>query len=331
MPPSNPSQTTVIADRRVVVVLGMHRSGTSLVAGCLQQIGVNFGPRLMPPNADNPRGYFEHNDVVNLHDRLLLALNRSWDETAPFPPEWWHDERLRSYRVELLGILRRDFPVAPLWGLKDPRLCLLLPWWETIWPETNSRPLFILVHRKPAEVAASLARREGMSNAKSYRLWLRHALEAERWTRSHDRVLVDFGDFLADEATALAPICHRLGLPEIATRDRTRMADRNLGRTGETSCSQPPSIVAEAEHALMLGLAGNDPAMFSELDRLDRQSSESETMPDQPPLEVIRDLQRQLEASRKQARWYEAEWQKSNARAVVYKEKTQVKTRPRGS
>ena len=43
-------------------------------------MGVDFGPRLRPPNADNPRGYFEHNDVVNLHDRLLLALDRSWDE-----------------------------------------------------------------------------------------------------------------------------------------------------------------------------------------------------------------------------------------------------------
>ena len=159
--------------RRVLVVLGMHRGGTSAVAGMLQRLGVDFGPRLMPANADNPAGYYEHNDVVNLHDRFLGRLGAAWDDPFPpaFEPSSWSElapaPGLPTYRQELLSILKRDFsgedgrPPAPLWGLKDPRLCLLLPWWEPLWTELDSEPRFILVLRGPEAVAASLGRRDG--------------------------------------------------------------------------------------------------------------------------------------------------------------------------
>ena len=169
--PSHPS-------RRAVVVLGMHRSGTSAVAGCLHRLGVDFGPRLMPATEDNARGYFEHVDIVNLHDRLLLALGGGWDETRPFLPREWPavDPLTDPYRTELFRLLQRDLSAAPLWGLKDPRLCRLLPWWEPVWAATDTWPLFVIVRRPPSEVAASLARREGFSPAKSYLLWLLHTL-----------------------------------------------------------------------------------------------------------------------------------------------------------
>ena len=300
----------------MVVVLGMHRSGTSLVAGCLQRLGVDFGPRLMPPNADNPRGYFEHNDVVNLHDRLLLALNRSWDETAPFASDWFLDEeRLAPYRAQLLGLLHRDFPAAPLWGLKDPRMCLLLPWWETVWPETASRPLFILVRRRPSEVAASLARREGMSAAKASLLWLRHTLEAERWTRPHDRLLVDFDEFLADETAALAPIRHVLGLPTEPESQNARLVDPALGRSaGMDPAAEVSPWIETADAALLAGAAGREEDMRNTLDQLVRQLGAAEPLLMRAVSTETTDLLRQLEASRVQARWYEAEWRKVMAR-----------------
>ena len=251
------------APRRVVVVLGMHRSGTSLVAGCLQRLGVDFGPRLMPPDPDNPRGYFEHNDVVNLHDRLLLALDRSWDETAPFPADWWLDAaRLDPYRQQLLAVLRRDFPDAPLWGIKDPRLCSLLPWWQSVWQETGSRPLFILVRRDPAEVASSLAKREGMSAAKASLLWLRHMLEAERWTRARERALVDFSDFRTNEKMALARLRQALGLPNAADPEPTRLVDPTLGHSGAVAkLEEVFPWVQAADECLRLGLAGDEGRM----------------------------------------------------------------------
>ena len=107
--------------RRVVVVLGMHRSGTSAVAGSLQRVGVDFGPRLMPATEANARGYYEHIDLVNVHDRLLLALGRSWDDTYPFPPGWWRDDALTGrFREDVIGLLRRDFASARIVGVQRP-------------------------------------------------------------------------------------------------------------------------------------------------------------------------------------------------------------------
>ena len=314
MTPSTPTAPI----RRAVVVLGMHRSGTSLVAGCLQRLGVDFGPRLMPPDADNPRGYFEHNDVVNLHDRLLLALDRSWDETSPFPPEWWRNaDLLDPYRQQLLDLLRRDFPTAQLWGLKDPRLCRLLPWWEPLWAETGSTPLFVLVGRRPGEVAASLARREKMSTPKANFLWLRHALEAERWTRGYDRILVNFGDFLADEKDALASVRHALGLRGEGTV-LAPLVDASLGRSGiEDPPGDLPAWVQRADAAIQAGQRGDEIGMRSELDEISRQLSTEEIFLIRTPAEETTDLGRQLAMIRRQARWYEAEWQKARARAEV--------------
>lgn len=312
--------------RRVVVVLGMHRSGTSLVAGCLQRLGVDFGPRLMPPNADNPRGYFEHKDVVNLHDRLLLALDRSWDDPSPFPRDWLLDqERLVPYREPLLSVIRRDFPAVPLWGLKDPRLCRLLPWWETLWPETDSRPLFILVRRAPQEVADSLARREGMSAAKAHLLWLRHVLEAERWTRPHERLLVDFADFRADEPAALEPIRRRLALPAIRAADPpTTLVDPTLGRVSMKT--DLPAWVEETDTAMLLGLAGEEAAMRTRLDTVQHQIDAAEPFLAAVASPGSADLLTQLTASRKQARWYEEEWRKASARVTVLQERAERKS-----
>ena len=308
--------------RRAVVVLGMHRSGTSLVAGCLQRLGVDFGPRLMPADPDNPRGYFEHNDVVNLHDRLLLALDRSWDETTPFPPDWWVDAgRLDPYRQQLLALLRRDFSTAPLWGIKDPRLCLLLPWWESVWSEISSRPLFVLVRRRPAEVAASLARREGMSEAKASLLWLRHTLEAERWSRGRERVLVNFDDFLADETAALAPVRRALGLTSTGEAEPVRSVDPALGRSGAASLAHDAFLwVTQADDALLAGQGGDETGMRATLDDLAGQLGAGESLLVRSSPGEVNDLLNQLATSRKQARWYEEEWQKASARAEKLKE-----------
>lgn len=321
--PNSPPSASDASARRVVVVLGMHRSGTSAVAGCLARLGVDLGPRLMPATEDNPRGYYEHIDLVNLHDRLLLALGRAWDDTFPFPPDWWWDDALTGrYRAEALDLLRRDFPTASVWGLKDPRLCRLLPWWEGLWQETQSAPLFLLVCRPPAEVAASLARREGFSAPKSYLLWLQHTLEAERATRGQPRVLVDFKAFLADWRGALEPAARFLGRPwPAATTDDPAaggpFVDPALARSVSVGAvpERLPRWVEETDAALRLGLAGREGEMRAELDRVAGHLQVAEALYAPTPAEATADLRHQLEAARRQAAWFEAEWQKARLRA----------------
>ena len=319
MAAEDPTPIPAVAARRVVVVLGMHRSGTSAVAGCLQRLGVDLGPRLMPATADNPRGYYEHVDVVNFHDRFLLALGRSWDETGPFPPGGWQDgEAANRYQAEMLALLRRDFATAPLWGLKDPRLCRLLPWWEPMWSKMDSEPLFVLVRRPPSDVAASLARREGFSAGKSHLLWLQHTLEAERFTRGKPRVLVDFTAFLADWRAALEPAAALLGRPWPVSPPVDDPADGGFvdpSLAHATAGTALPLWVEEADAALRQGLTGQEGEMRAGLDRITGHLRAAEALYAPAPAETTADLRHQLDDSRRQAAWYEAEWQKARARA----------------
>lgn len=343
--------------RRVLVVLGMHRGGTSAVAGVLHRLGVNFGPRLMPANADNPSGYYEHNDVVNLHDRFLLRLGAAWDTV--FPPEFnapvWNTlapaPGLPTYREELLAILQRDFPAPPdavppvvgrsaPWGIKDPRLCLLLPWWQPLWEMLGSEPLFLLVLRSPRAVAASLERRNGCSRAKSSLLWLQHLLRAERDTRGCPRYFLNYDEFLDNWRAALRPVVAELGESWPVRLEESDPAaagflDPTLRHHGSPSLTAPSGEelspwldtiwrVFADRHVNGLPQAGS-----RILDDLSVEVSHACRLL-QPLLQAREtDQAAELAAQRKLTRWYEEEWQKANSEARSLKmrlHKPQTKT-----
>ena len=312
----------------------MHRGGTSAIAGMLHRLGVNFGPRLMPANADNPAGYYEHNDVVNLHDRFLGRLGAAWDD--PFPPEFdadlWPDlapaPGLPSYRDELLSMLRRDFaggdgrPPAPFWGLKDPRLCLLLPWWAPLWARLGAEPHFLVVLRSPEAVAASLGRRDGFSPAKANLLWLQHLLRAERATRGQSRCFVDYDGFLADWQTTLDRVSKSLGVPWPRTPaslapTETGFLDpalRHHVRSPPVSSGPSGAGLSWVEIARgELFPDGTDETRV--LDALHGEMARARQVCGPPGGRHGPDLDAQLQAQRRLTRWYEEEWQKALQKA----------------
>ncbi|HEY6395261.1 MAG TPA: hypothetical protein VIX12_07560, partial [Candidatus Binataceae bacterium] len=118
-----------MSDSTAILVLGMHRSGTSATSGWLHALGVNLGPYLMTEDPTQPKGYFEHVEIVGIHDELMAAFDSSYDDPRPLPEGWEHDHRVRFFREQLVEIIRRDLMTEPLWGVKDPRLCRLLPMW----------------------------------------------------------------------------------------------------------------------------------------------------------------------------------------------------------
>ena len=81
---------------RALIVLGMHRSGTSAFSGVLNLLGVDLGAHLLPASNTNQSGYWEHEEIVAVHDRLLMALGSSWDDPSPLPPNWWNSEPGRA-------------------------------------------------------------------------------------------------------------------------------------------------------------------------------------------------------------------------------------------
>src|SRR5215469_1243814 len=103
--------------QKVVIITGMHRSGTSALSGALARIGVDFGKRLLSPSWHNPKGYFEHPEIVALHDSLLQALGSRWDDYLSLPLDWAATKITRNIRSSLIAILKRDFGKAQVFGV----------------------------------------------------------------------------------------------------------------------------------------------------------------------------------------------------------------------
>ncbi len=193
--------------KKAIIVLGMHRSGTSALTGCLGLLGVTLGTNLMPAHPEfNARGHWEHSDAAALNEQLLAALERTWQDERRLPAKWSSSPTIAGYREEMTSFLHRTFSSSVLWGLKDPRLCRLLPLWLEALRETQTTPVFIFALRHPAEVARSLARRNDMPEARAYLLWLIYMLEAERASRDYPRAVVSYEALLADWHTALSPL-----------------------------------------------------------------------------------------------------------------------------
>lgn len=202
---------------RPVCVLGMHRSGTSLVSRVLNLLGVHLGPEqhLMKANVDNPKGYWEHQLITNLNDEILVRLGGSWHEPPIFLQGWQHGTVLSDIRQRARRLIQDDFAAAQNWGWKDPRTCLTLPFWQTL----VSSPKYILCLRNPIDVAQSLQRRNGFPFEKSMRLWLAHVNAALEQTAVQERMIIFYEDLILDWRTELKRLAQFLGTAEVAEEE----------------------------------------------------------------------------------------------------------------
>ena len=184
--------------RRAIMVLGMHRSGTSAATRVLNLLGVELGSRLMPPAPDNPTGFWEHLDAVEIHDRLLGNLGRSWDDFRPLPADWLHSAAAQAAEQQIRQLIQSEFSDAPLWAVKDPRLCLFVPLWERVLRSLGIEPCALIVLREPAEIARSLHERNAIPVALGEALWCRYTAEAIRSGVRHRHAELHYPRLLQD-------------------------------------------------------------------------------------------------------------------------------------
>src|ERR1019366_10375983 len=148
---------------QTVLVLGMHRSGTSALSRVLNLMGMDLGQDLMPPAPDNNEtGFWEHRVLQWINQRTFESLGREWDSILPLPDRWWDQPQIEGFRSELRQVIQNEFAKRALWGLKDPRICFMLPLWEPLLREMNFQPQCVLIFRNPIEVARSLEKRDGL-------------------------------------------------------------------------------------------------------------------------------------------------------------------------
>ena len=198
--------------RSAVVVLGVHRSGTSALAGVLGQLGCDLPQSLMPPNENNPRGYFESNKVYQFNDALLASAGSSWDDWQEFNPGWIRSQRAEEFRTRARAVLAEEFGTSPLFVLKDPRICRFAPFWLDLLGQEGCRPLVVCTHRNPLDVANSLARREGWPAAFGLLLWLRNVVDAEVGSRGRARCFTSYDRLMENWAAAVQGLQERLDI-----------------------------------------------------------------------------------------------------------------------
>ena len=120
----------------IIVVLGMHRSGTSLISGLLAQVGVHFGKEaeFIQANEENPKGFWERRDVRKLNDMLLHSMNCDWSEISSLSGRTPPGDVLTEFETEAERIIRhlQEGAGSGVIGLKEPRLCLLMPYWRKL-------------------------------------------------------------------------------------------------------------------------------------------------------------------------------------------------------
>ncbi|EEY46436.1 glycosyltransferase [Vibrio mimicus] len=182
-------------DNSVVVVLGMHRSGTSALTKVLQIMGVSLSENLMPGGEFNPKGHWEDLDVVSINDRLLAESGAVW--SSPTRSEINFDSKLVSILLdEAVLLVTQRVEKFALWGFKDPRTSRLLPFWQKVFKRAGVEAKYVYALRNPLDIARSLKRRDGITHKHSYILWLVHTLPNLMLLKDESVEFVSFSDLL---------------------------------------------------------------------------------------------------------------------------------------
>jgi hypothetical protein len=225
----------------------MHRSGTSSVAGLLARMGVWPGAdSALLVGPDNPRGHYELAELHSVCLRRLAAAGGDWKH----PPASAPAAAIDAFRREAAAVLETLEPRRP-WFVKEPRLCLLV---RDLLP-LLTRPVFVHVVRDPLEVADSLAARDRMARGDALALWERYTRAGFAATRGWPRVVVDYGELIAD-AYAVATRLHAdlvaLGIEGLVSPDPVAVAgwiEPELRRHGADD--RDPSALTATQRALL--------------------------------------------------------------------------------
>ena len=227
---TGPAEPAALARARAIVVLGMHRSGTSALSGSLAEAGVYLGNVLGQSIAHNRKGLQEPASVLFMQEHLLQANGGSWDN-PPRSVEWGN----LHTAVRDLFIESRD-GFEP-WAFKDPRTLLTLEGWLDVRPDVALVGIF----RDPLSVAHSLQRRNGFSLMKGLYLWQAYNERLLHWASTRECPLIEFSTRPGEMAVRLDLLIRAIGLRPPPSLE---FFDPALAEGTDDATALPPDISA---------------------------------------------------------------------------------------
>ncbi|NBO17947.1 MAG: hypothetical protein EBV03_01740 [Proteobacteria bacterium] len=240
-----------------ILILGMHRSGTSMITRLVNMMGAYFGPEsaVGEITSDNPKGFWERPEVFKLNDAILGAHGCTWSDLRRWEPgnaARIPDKLAQNIKKIVLG-LDANRP----WVLKDPRMCLLLPGWL---PHLEV-PVAVVAYRHPLEVALSLYKRDRLPLEYGVALWEYYTVHMLNASMRLPRVFVRHADVMQHPTPTTALLLEqlreagvrRLDMP--SEREIHAFVDTRLHHARVESTPQP---LSPAHQRLCELLQGNE-------------------------------------------------------------------------
>ena len=297
-----------MSERVALLVMGVHRSGTSALTRVLSLLGAGLPSELLGPARGNPRGHWEPKRLVALDDEIFRTFGEDWWDPAAIPPDWFDGAEAAAFAVRIAALIAEEYGDQPLIVIKDPRLCRLAPLFFTALNALGMRPRAILPLRFPGEVIRSISARDELSPEITELLWLRHMIEAEFHSRRCPRAWTSFDGLLADWRGETDRIAHATDLewpvpPDTAAAGIETTLVGSLRHFDPASAAPVGPLVQRVWDAAQRALAGDEAAARTEfdavravIDELDRLGAARHT--------ALRDAQ--ATAAREQTRLTEA-------------------------
>lgn len=200
-----------------VVILGMHRSGTSMLTRVCNLLGLELGDDLIPPRQDNEKGFFESKPITDHNEFLFTLFGSNSQGVIPFPDNWTAQKEVKATKKRILAFLKKGFKDKPFWGFKDPRICRLMPLWLEVFSTLKVTPKYLICFRHPHEVVTSLAKRKNLGGEEidyehGMLFWLQHNLDLEYYSRDSRRGFIHFPDLYHDVEGCVTTASKRAGI-----------------------------------------------------------------------------------------------------------------------
>jgi len=231
----------------LIVVLGMHRCGTSALTGALHFMGGDLPENLLPGSDENPKGYFEPQAIVELNDAILRAMGREWFDVGATAFTQEDLAVLRAQAGPLAEALAREHGTAAHPIIKDPRISVLLPAWREVTQGSPGGATFIVAYRHPSGVSQSLGQRNDFAPVHCVALWLHCLLRAEIGTRGLKRAFVNANTLVSNPIAELGRLGRALDLPLNAGRPEARRVNAKFI---EAELLHPPGATPSVLSAL---------------------------------------------------------------------------------
>ena len=212
------ADTERIANKKAILVLGMHRSGTSALTGVLNILGGYIGLK-GESSSDNYKGHFENLELVNLNETILTELNTSWDDTNNVTIS------RDSFPVNIMeDAIKMAFGEQSVVLIKDPRICLLLPLYINALNNLNYDIYYVGTHRKDSEIIQSLITRNEFSQDKC-ELLIKKYYSSINNTLPSNYLIVDFYKLLYETESIINELQKHLPFLNYADENKLRIEE----------------------------------------------------------------------------------------------------------